>query len=103
MNDLLNDWCFAIATFLPLVGALVMMVIPRDEEHLHKVVALVASLAVAAVGVWMLFNFDFDRNDELQFVIDESWIEVIRSRFTMGIDGIALPLLLLTMLVVPLC
>src|SRR5215211_2690680 len=102
MNDLLNDWCLAIATFLPLAGAVVMMIIPRADEGLHKVIALLTTLAVAAVGVWMLFNFDFDRSDQLQFTIDETWIEVIRSRFSMGMDGIALPLLLLTMLVTPL-
>ena len=102
MNELLNDWCLAIATFLPLAGALVMMLVPRSEDDVHKIIALVTTLLVGAIGVWLLFNFDFDRNEELQFVIDKGWIEVIRSRFAMGIDGISLPLLLLTMLVVPL-
>jgi NADH-quinone oxidoreductase subunit M len=102
MNDFLNDWCLPIATFLPLAGALIMMVVPRADEELHKVIALVTSLLVAGVGVWILFNFDFDRTQDLQFTIDKSWIDVIHARFTMGIDGISLPLLLLTMLVTPL-
>ena len=36
-------------------------------------------------------------------MIDRSWIDVINSRYIMGIDGISLPLMLLTVLVVPLC
>ena len=40
MNDFLNDWGLTLAMFLPLVGALVMLLIPKAEEQLHKVVAL---------------------------------------------------------------
>ena len=43
MNDFLNDWCLPIATFLPLAGALIMMVVPRADEELHKVIALVSA------------------------------------------------------------
>ena len=39
----------------------------------------------------------------LQFVVDKSWIDVINSRYIVGIDGISLPLLALTLLIVPLC
>src|SRR4051794_3159245 len=102
MNDFLNDWCLPIVTFLPLAGALIMMVIPKRDEELHKIVALLSTVLVGAVGVWMLFNFDYDRTQDLQFTVDKSWIDVIHSRFQMGIDGISLPLLMLTMLVVPL-
>ncbi len=48
-------------------------------------------------------EFSYDRASELQFQIDEAWIDVINSRFQMGIDGISLPLVALTLLVVPLC
>ena len=103
MEDFLNDWGLSVAVFLPLVGAAVMALIPRAEEQLHKTIALVTTLAVAAVGVLLTANFDFDRANELQFVVDKSWIDVINSRYIVGLDGISLPLLLLTMLVVPLC
>src|ERR1041384_8369461 len=79
-----------------------MMVIPKAEEELHKIIALLTSLLVAAVGVWLLFNFDYHRTHDLQFGINKTWIDVIHSRFIMGIDGISLPLLILTMLVTPL-
>ena len=79
MKDLLNDWGLTIAVFLPLVGALVMLAIPKSEETLHKVVALVTSLAVFAVGVALLCDFDYDHTAVLQFVQDKSWIELINA------------------------
>jgi len=102
MTDFLNDWGLTIPTFLPLVAAVVMMLIPKAEEETHKIVALATSLVVAVFGVLLLLNFDFDRTKDLQFAVDIGWIDIIRSRFTIGVDGIALPLILLTMFVVPL-
>jgi NADH-quinone oxidoreductase subunit M len=103
MNDFLTDWGLTTVTFLPLAGALLLLLIPRREESLTKVVALVASLASAAVGVALMLDFDYDQTSTLQFVRDETWIEVINSRYILGLDGISLPLLALTLLVVPLC
>jgi NADH-quinone oxidoreductase subunit M len=103
MKDFLNSWGLSLAVFLPLVGAVVMLLIPKREEHLHKTIALVTSLAVAVVGVLLLTNFDYDAGGTLQFVVDTSWIPVINSRYIVGLDGISLPLIALTMLIVPLC
>ena len=102
MEDFLNDWGLSVAVFLPLVGAAVMVLIPRAEEQLHKTIALLTTLAVAAVGVLLVAEFDFDRSGELQFVADHSWIEVINSRYIVGVDGISLPLIALTAFVMPL-
>jgi NADH-quinone oxidoreductase subunit M len=102
VKDLLNGWGATAVVFLPLVGALVMLAIPKSEETLHKVVALVTSLAVLVVGVALLANFDYDNGATLQFFQDKTWIEVINSRYIVGIDGISLPLIALTVFVVPL-
>ncbi|MGB3055527.1 MAG: NADH-quinone oxidoreductase subunit M [Acidimicrobiales bacterium] len=102
MKDLLNGWGATAVVFLPLVGAAVMLAIPKTEETLHKVVALATSLVVFAVGVALLANFDYDHGATLQFFQDKTWIEVINSRYIMGIDGISLPLIALTVFVVPL-
>jgi len=103
MEDLLNDYGLSLAIFLPLLGAAVMLLIPRREEQLHKLVALVTSGAVLVVGILLLANFDYDRSSELQFLVDKQWIPVINSRYIVGLDGISLPLLALTVLIVPLC
>src|SRR6478609_89592 len=103
MKDFLNNWGLSLAMFVPLAGALVMLAVPKAQEYLHKVIALGSSLVVALIGVLLITNFDYDDGRTLQFVVDKSWIPFINSRYIIGIDGISLPLIALTMLVVPLC
>ena len=103
MENLLDSWGLTVATFSPLVGALVMFLIPKEKEYEHKMIALITSLWVAFVGLILLIWFDLDATDRLQYVVDKSWIEAIHSRYVVGLDGISLPLLLLTVLIVPLC
>ncbi len=94
-----NNWLLTVGTFLPLVGMLVMLFIPAVEETLHKQIAIVTSGATLAVGIWTLAVFDYDKSAQLQFAVDEEWITVIRSGYTIGLDGISLPLYILSMAV----
>ena len=103
MTDFLNDWGLTAVTFVPLVGALVLMAIPAAEERLIKQVALLASLAAMVIGGLLLLDFDYGNAGALQYVVDARWIEVINSRYILGLDGISLPLMALTLVVVPLC
>jgi NADH-quinone oxidoreductase subunit M len=98
--DTLDDWALTLAVFTPLVGAIVMMLVPRDREDAHKLIALLASLASLGFGVYLLVEFDYgEPRGVLQFAVDERWIDVIGSRYQLGIDGISLPLLLLSMFI----
>jgi NADH-quinone oxidoreductase subunit M len=100
MTDFLNDWGLILITFVPLAGALVMMAVPKEAEEAHKLIALVASAVALVLGILLLA--EFDTGEGLQFVVDHEWIPLINSSFILGLDGISLPLLLLTVLVVPL-
>ena len=103
MTDFLNDWGLTLVTFVPLAGAVVMMLIPAVEEQLHKQVALLASLGAMVIGGLLLLDFDYGDAGSLQYVVDARWIEVINSRYILGLDGISLPLMALTLVVIPLC
>ncbi len=102
-NQFLADWGLTLMVFLPLAGALVMLLIPRTEENVHRWVALLVSLGAAGVGVALFADFDYGATDKLQFVVDKPWIDVIHARYVVGIDGLSIPLLALTLLIVPLC
>jgi NADH-quinone oxidoreductase subunit M len=101
-NDFLTHWGLSLMVFLPVVGAALVMLIPKAEEQWIKITALAASLASAAVGLWILIDFDYGHADKLQYAVDKSWIEVIGSRYIVGLDGLSLPLVALTLLVTPL-
>src|ERR687893_2925410 len=102
-NQFLTDWGLTLMVFLPLAGALVMMLIPRSEETAHKWLALAVTVATAGVGVAVLADFDYGATDTLQFAVNKSGIDVIHSRYAIGIDGLSVPLIALTLLVTPLC
>jgi NADH-quinone oxidoreductase subunit M len=46
-----------------------------------------------------LLRFDFGQSENLQFFADSEWITVIKSNYTIGLDGISLPLYFLSMVV----
>ncbi len=102
MQSFLDSWGITAMVFLPLVGVLVMMLLPEKEEELHKMIALVATIASAVVGALLFGNFDYDRSGVMQFTVDRSWIDVINAEYSIGLDGMSLPLVALTLLVVPL-
>jgi NADH-quinone oxidoreductase subunit M len=98
-----DNWALSAAVFIPLIGVAVMLFIPKAEEQLHKLVALVTSLATLGVGVFIVASFDFDQTQTLQYYVNERWIDIIRSRYILGLDGMSMPLLLLSMVIVVLC
>ena len=100
--DFIQDWGLTAMVFAPLAGAALMMLFPKEADGTHKSIALLTSLVTAAIGVAVLADFDYDATGTLQFVRDNEWIEVIKARYLIGIDGLSVPLIALTLLVVPL-
>jgi NADH-quinone oxidoreductase subunit M len=98
-----DDWALTLAVFIPLVGMAVVLLLPKADEQLVKIAALVTSLVTLAVGIGILADFDYDHSGRLQFTANKPWIDLIHSRYHVGIDGISLPLLILTMIIVPAC
>ena len=97
-----NNWLLTLLVFAPLAGAAVMALIPEKEEKAHKQYALLTSLITLGLCVFLLVDFDYDQAGALQYFVDKDWIEVIGAGYTMGIDGMSLPLVGLTVLVMPL-
>ncbi|MFM8554427.1 MAG: NuoM family protein [Acidimicrobiales bacterium] len=94
-----QNWVLSVGTFLPLVGVLIMLFVPKAEEQLHKTIGLVTAGATLAVGVYTLTQFDYGRAADMQFVANAEWINVIKSSYHIGLDGISLPLYFLSMVV----
>jgi NADH-quinone oxidoreductase subunit M len=94
-----QNWLLTVGVFLPLVGVLAMMFIPQKEESTHKLIGIFTAGATLAIGVFTLSAFDYGRSEDLQFFVDAEWIPVINSNYTIGLDGISLPLYILSMAV----
>jgi len=94
-----HNWALTVGTFLPLVGALIMLFIPKAEEALIKSVAIATAIATLAVGIYTMVQFDFGNAGAMQFVAKHDWISVIKSSYYIGLDGISLPLYILSMVI----
>ena len=94
-----QNYLLTLGTFLPLVGVVVMLFIPKSDEVLNKSVAIATAGATLVVGIYTLMQFDYDQAGTLQFYADAQWIEVIHSNYTIGLDGMSLPLYFLSMCV----
>lgn len=97
-----NNWLLTALVFAPLVGVAIMALIPEREEETHKQLAILTSLITLGLGIYLLFQFDYDQTATLQHFVDIDWIDVIGAGYTMGVDGMSLPLIALTVLVMPL-
>ncbi|HWH01905.1 MAG TPA: NADH-quinone oxidoreductase subunit M [Pilimelia sp.] len=91
----------SVLTVAPLVGALVVALLPRSRPALAKTVALVWSLGVLglALAAWAAFEAGGAR---FQFRESYPWIPQWDVRFTFAADGIALVMLALIAVLVPL-
>jgi NADH-quinone oxidoreductase subunit M len=98
-----NGWGLSLIVFLPLAGALLVLLLPRKQERAAKVTALLFALASFAGSVYAAVTFELGSSAQFQFGTDLSWISAIGSRFHIGIDGISLPLLVLSTLITLLC
>lgn len=85
-----------ITMWTPLVGALLILLLPSKHQRLIKGVAVAHALAALAVSWGMLFKFD-RTSSALQFAEALPWSSEAAGALV-GVDGLSLPLVLLTTL-----
>ncbi|MFM1757659.1 MAG: hypothetical protein RL193_236 [Actinomycetota bacterium] len=89
-----------ILGLLPLAGAALIATTGKGKDLLVKQMALATTLVVAVAGIVMALGFD--RSDAgLQFVEKRAWIPAFGINYAVGIDGIALVLILMSVILAP--
>jgi len=86
----------SLITFIPLVGAVVAALIPRNREREIKWISVIISFVplLLSIIMWALF----DPGEGMQFVEEALWIPTLDVYFRVGVDGISVPLVFLTTL-----
>lgn len=87
----------SILIWLPIVGALVVTFAPRA---LSKTIGLGVALVTLVLGVVAALQYDVDGGRQL--VEEREWIEAFGVHYALGLDGLGLLMVLLTVLLVPL-
>ncbi|WP_067651657.1 NADH-quinone oxidoreductase subunit M [Nocardia harenae] len=86
---------------VPAAGALLAAVVPAARPAAARYVALGAALVTLAVAIVVAIGFE-PGADRYQFVEAHQWIPAFGAGYTLGVDGIALVLVLLTAALMPL-
>lgn len=84
----------SILLILPIVGAVLVMLLPREREGLIKQLALLVSIITLIVSLPLYFSFRAESG--YQFEEIAPWIPSLNINYHVGIDGLSLFLVLLT-------
>ena len=85
---------------LPILGSLLVAVIPSDQVLRIKQAALGTTLLVAISGILAWLNFD-SANTSFQFTQSLEWIPSFGINYAVGVDGLSLVLILMSILLAP--
>ena len=87
---------------LPLIGAVTLLLLPSNRESYFKEVAFLFAAATAGITTWLMLEFDKAAAADMQFVDSWIWIERLGISWSLGLDGISLWLVVLTVALFPL-
>ncbi len=91
----------SVLMLLPILGALVVMLLPAREDapELPKQVALGISVLTFLIGAGIAIGYQADGG--MQFTEDLNWINLFGAHYALGVDGIGLTLVMLTVILTP--
>ncbi len=99
--DLLQEHILTITIFFPLLAAFALILLPEDSKNGIRRLALVLSLVPLILVLIMWLNYDRVAAD-MQFQEFAQWFPAIGANYAIGLDGISLPMFLLTTILTPL-
>ncbi len=88
--------------WFPIIGAILMFIVGGDKEpNRARWLALLVSLICLGLCVPLWQNFDM-QSTGYQFLEERAWFPALNIRYLLGVDGFAMPLIILTCLFTPL-
>lgn len=92
----------SLIVWLPLLGALAILFMPKDQTRNIQMIALTFSGLSFALACSLLFSFNYTTGG-LQFAEHLPWVPEMGMTYSLALDGISLPMVLLTTLITPCC
>lgn len=92
----------SLMIFVPLLGMIAVLLLPRESEALIKRVTLFFTFVPLVLAVYLFIAYDRG-SAGTQYELDVAWIAAFNIRYHIGIDGLSVTLLLLTALLGPIC
>ena len=93
----------SLMIFIPLLGMIAVLLLPRASEELIKRVTLLFTLIPLALAVYLFITYDRSTAGTQYVHGPYDWIEAFNIQYHIGVDGLSVTLLLLTALLGPIC
>jgi NADH-quinone oxidoreductase subunit M len=87
----------SLLVLLPFLGGIAILLVPKEQKMAVRVLAALASGAAFILSVWLWSHFSGGISD-FQFVEKANWIPAFHIQYFMAVDGLSLPLIVLTTL-----
>ena len=100
--DFIYSHLLSVILFFPVLAAMILLFLPKDEVKLIRWTALITSLVPFVLTLVLWSRFDANGGAAFQFEENYIWYAAINSNFHIGVDGISLSMVLLTTLLTPL-
>ena len=100
----MTEHLLSLMTFLPILGLLVLLFIPRENDALLKGFTLAMTLVVFVVSLPLAFDDVFKTSGAMHYTEFAHWISIgkyFQMNYSLGIDGISLWLVMLTTFIMP--
>lgn len=88
----------SLTLFIPVIGAIFIMCLPKDQDRAIKYVAAVTTFLSLLLSLIIFGAYDRAAGG-MQFIENIPWVADLGVSYALGVDGISLPLLLLTNLI----
>ncbi|MDH5600946.1 MAG: NADH-quinone oxidoreductase subunit M [Gammaproteobacteria bacterium] len=91
------DWpLLSLVIWTPIIGGLLLLAFTKKDNAANtRIIALLISIVTFVLSIPLYTNFD-TTTSVMQFAEKHSWIESFNVNYHLGIDGISMPLIILT-------
>jgi NADH-quinone oxidoreductase subunit M len=101
MMEFIADHLLTLILFTPVLGAVILLILPGEQDKLVRWTAFVLSFIPLIFSLILWFSFE-QGQPGYQFEERAVWYSAINSSYHLGVDGISLTMVLLTTLLTPL-
>jgi NADH-quinone oxidoreductase subunit M len=98
----MTDHILSYQIFLPLLGAFLILALPKLSDCMARWIALGASTLVFIFSIIMMMNYETGEAG-MQFVEKEIWFPALGLTYHLGVDGISVYFVLLSTFLTPIC
>lgn len=89
----------SVLIFTPLAAGLILLLLPEEKKNWIKGIALAAALIVLGLSIWLYASYDIAQGG-YQFMERVDWLPAFGISYYVGVDGISVPLILMSGLVI---